>query len=1002
MAFRIASAPVTVNAAGAVNITVPAGVIASDSVLLVYTTPAGAPAPTITLTVPGGASWAAVVDSRVDTNIGWAVYEIRGVAAGNTITATPSTGAAKTLQLLAFSNDIGPGGALFARSGSSAANVIPGRAITAGAKMLVLSLERTLTNGTVVSSAVSTAGAETVTQLSYVEETAGTTNCSIYLGEFTAAANPSGNVTITYSTSSGNGVGLQIVEVAGTEATPSISPSFGGQAAQFTAGTAVPGQAAAFKSASPLSSSSGAATLTVPAGTVASDYVYIATTWGNADAHTVTVTDPPARLPAVTVVPTKVNGNLSWNIQSMTGLVGGDVIKLVVTDGITPNVAAKLFVFDSKLDPPGAPGSRSGSSVATTPIPGVAVIPNTPVYLFAFERTLTASTAITNAVNANGYPVTQLAFEEASGDPNVTVYLSRFTPTAANAGDTTLTYNMAATAPNSGGIAIPAQAAPAAASPVFGASTKGVFSIRVTPPVGLVRVNLGRPSENTIRVKTCTQGVVSVRLAVSTAVDMSNPVFSAAGTPDADGYTALEVPGLVADTDYFWQVEIAGSLTGSVNTCRTWPTPGNIAATTAIIVSSCTKGFGSSLNGPSNPATFQYMAARQDAAGRKARLFVDLGDDFYPHTTSSPMGGVVPPSKQIMRNYWEAQHGQPQRTAFHKNIPTAHTYSDNDFTGSNSDSTMNPESAQLVNEVRRQVLSDGPFGSTDGKGLYWSYLLGRTLIIHTDARTYATNNMAPNSTAGKSMLGATQKAWLLAQFVRDDAAAVIWCHDNQWVGPPGVSTSRPAVDNWQAYSVERQEIADYITSHDVPLLVYVHGDNHSLMYDDGTNNPYGGFPYAMCAPVYQDSGLWTGSNTGGTYGPGPNSQLYTWLEITDTGTEISVRVQGIDTATGVSVVKLDNTSTVQTERPPAGLLHEFYVNVRLEDITPQPNGGGGGGEPGPVGPQGPPGAPGPAGAPGAAGPQGPAGVGVPEVYVGTDAPVPRDGYTIWVDTDAVP
>jgi hypothetical protein len=173
------------------------------------------------------------------------------------------------------------------------------------------------------------------------------------------------------------------------------------------------------------------------------------------------------------------------------------------------------------------------------------------------------------------------------------------------------------------------------------------------------------------------------------------------------------------------------------------------------------------------------------------------------------------------------------------------------------------------------------------------------------------------------------------------------------------------------------------------------------MYDDGTNNPYGGFPYAMCAPVYQDSGLWTGANTGGTYGPGTNSQLYTWLEITDTGTEISVRVQGIDTATGASVVKLDNVSTVQTERPAAALLHEFYTNVRLEDITPQPSGGGGGGgEMGPVGPQGPPGASGPAGAPGPTGPAGPAGVGIPEVWIGTDAPTPRDGYTIWVDTDA--
>ena len=770
-----------------------------------------------------------------------------------------------------------------------------------------------------------------------------------------------------------------------------LQPVFG-QVGQFTTSVSIPGLPGQFKTSSPIASGPDTISATVPSGTVASDWVYIVTTWGNSSVRTVTITEPAAKLPASIIIPSRHDANIGWAINAMTGLVTGDVVKVVLTDGTASNAAVKLFVFDSKLSQPGLVGPRAGA-VATTIVPGVAVVPSNPVYVFSVERTTTDGTLVTNAVNVNGSTVSQVAFDEIPGDPDVSFYLGQLTPTTANSGSTTLTYNMAAGSGNSAGVTIPAVAAAPNAQPTFG-NQKLYFTVQITPPDGLVRVNLGRPSENTIRVKTFTHGVAGVRLAVSTNALMALPLFSATVVPDADGYAYAEVTGLQSDTLYYWQVEVAGALTGSINTCRTWPVPGQVAPVVAIEVSSCQKGFGS-MNGPTDPPTFQHMIARVDAVGNKARVWIDLGDDFYPHSGTSPLGTVFPPSAMAIRNYWEGQHGQPQRTAFHKVIPTAHTYSDNDYIGSNSDSTEAPDISALSNKVRRQVLCDGPFGATDGVGLYWSYLLGRTLIVHTDGRSYSSNVLLPNSAAGKSMLGAVQKQWLKDQFMRTDMGAIVWCHDNQWVGNPGVSSARPGLDNWQAFATERQELADFIVANRVPILIYLHGDNHGLMFDDGTNNAYGGFAYAMTAPIYQDSGAWASPATGGVYGAGANSQLFTWVEITDDGTNITARVDGIDTKTGSVVVKLTNTAKVTALRKAEWLMHEFYRNIHASDVVGLETGGEAGPE-GPVGPTGAPGPQGPAGAPGAKGADGALwwnGVGPP-----TTSPVGSDIGDYYLDT----
>ena len=220
MTFRIASAMVTASGTNG-NIVMPAGTVATDHVLIAYGT-AGAILP-ITVTLPAGASYSVIVPVQTNNNIGWGLYEVWGVVAGDTVFLTTATSISRSIQAFVFTTDIGVQGGIGTRGGvSSVVTNVPGRAINSGAKMLIFAAERTLAAGTAIVSATVSTGEE-VTQLSYAEDISGGTSASFYLGEITAGQNPTGIATITYTGGSGNGVGVQIVEEAGNEAIPQIA-----------------------------------------------------------------------------------------------------------------------------------------------------------------------------------------------------------------------------------------------------------------------------------------------------------------------------------------------------------------------------------------------------------------------------------------------------------------------------------------------------------------------------------------------------------------------------------------------------------------------------------------------------------------------------------------------------------------------------------------------------------------------------------------------------------
>lgn len=421
---------------------------------------------------------------------------------------------------------------------------------------------------------------------------------------------------------------------------------------------------------------------------------------------------------------------------------------------------------------------------------------------------------------------------------------------------------------------------PAAAG--SGGFTFTINPIGVAPPT-TVALRQGLCDSDRIRVLARTTSVTSVRLAVSLNSDMSLPVYSSAVTPDADGYSKLSVTGLSSDTRYYYCIELNGVLDTSVTgVTRTFPAPG--AKSFSFLAASCSYT-------SSNHAVFDAMRTRVGPDSLPARFFAHLGDVHYEHASYQPQP-IAPNDPVEHRTNYENSLMTARQSALWRNIPVSHTYSDNDFCGSNSDSTYAARPAII--SVRHQIMIDPPLPDSAGNGLWRSWVVGRVRFIQTDSRTYMSAKGAADNSS-KTMLGAEQKSWLKARLLESEPIK-IWFHDQAWGGVPSNPGNN---DTWQAFNTERTEIGNFISSNNVKV-VYIHGDSHRLSADNGVLNPYGGFPTVSCAPMDQSSqgGDSTGeANSQGVYpayGVTQPGNQYGWFDVEDDGYQISLTFKGYD------------------------------------------------------------------------------------------------------------
>lgn len=406
----------------------------------------------------------------------------------------------------------------------------------------------------------------------------------------------------------------------------------------------------------------------------------------------------------------------------------------------------------------------------------------------------------------------------------------------------------------------------------------------------------GAPSATGFKVRTKTADASSARVKVGTNEAVTTGVvYGTAGTPDASGWSESVVTGLSAGTKYYYAVELTGAetvTTVKVGEAKTLPTNGTIR----IAFGSC--------HDLGNQGSTDVAYTR--ALTRDPDMFWSLGDTPYSDTLST--------SQATQLGFLETQlasiAGWRQILA---GVPTVYIKSDHD--SSDNDSGTGAWTAPN----RAAYLQAFPtIDRPDPSGLYGTLELGsRVLFIFTDSRYFCT---------ASTKLGATQLAWLKGQFEREHPVK-IWVQDGTWLDDRAPD---PVDDTWAFYASERAEIGAHWAANGAGTLISAHGDQHAISADDGSGNPWGGFPTVCAAPFRNNASHKTG-NPGSDWSQGiwPTTagavvNQYGMLDLTDTGSQITVAFRGYDSS-DVQRVALD--VVVPTETPSGASTAGVTVSV---------------------------------------------------------------------------
>jgi len=434
----------------------------------------------------------------------------------------------------------------------------------------------------------------------------------------------------------------------------------------------------------------------------------------------------------------------------------------------------------------------------------------------------------------------------------------------------------------------------------------------------------GAPTSAQFQVVSALTGATSVRLKVGTDAALTQNVqFAAAQAPDSLGYVRHTAAGLTAATQYFYRLADnpggGETLIGPVGMCRTLPPSGSPQSFRVALVSCVTQ------NAADPSAMNDWVAWAPDLA-------IFTGDQNY--------SGTVSTSTSTQVGVYETQiagSGSGDGTAaaagygssyamMHGRAWGYYCRSDHEAGADNGDSNNAWTATNIA--AAQQVFPFGTLGDTAAtpRGLYQAWTVGRVRFIMIDVRNLDRSPGANTDNSSKTMLGATQLAWLQNQLLQPEPLKII-IGDVQWQGDPTTFLLTNGPDKWWSYTTERSAILAFIAANAarVGSLMFWHGDCHALASSTAVQNTWGGFPVYCAAPMHNTGGgLDLGSfgqswnNTGGSV------RGYGRITITDDGHTITSQFAGWDAVGQVARITQTDTFTCPlAARSPAGLMASF-------------------------------------------------------------------------------
>lgn len=321
--------------------------------------------------------------------------------------------------------------------------------------------------------------------------------------------------------------------------------------------------------------------------------------------------------------------------------------------------------------------------------------------------------------------------------------------------------------------------------------------------------------------------LIGLRTALS--ADMkTGPLDHPAHVHNKVGFNKWSVTDLTAGTSYWHQLHVNGVPTGPVCRFRTLR-PIGVPCTTTIAVGGCKRG-----NAKSN--TFDDMVSW--APDR----VMNLGDLGYPDRLNT--------NPKTHEWNWAAQLIDPPMLAIQAQGCVDYIASDHDTTGGldNPSNLNNPISAANLVAWQEMIPARMADQRTPRRGRYRSEVEGNVRFIKLDTRnqdrTDVRASKIPPDDPRSSMLGATQRAWLLGEIDEAAVAGQFCCifSDVGWYGTADLGADRKIMvsnsDKWIAYIYERDLISDHITEAYARQgkgcnAMVVNSDTHALQQDSG-------------------------------------------------------------------------------------------------------------------------------------------------------------------------
>jgi hypothetical protein len=413
--------------------------------------------------------------------------------------------------------------------------------------------------------------------------------------------------------------------------------------------------------------------------------------------------------------------------------------------------------------------------------------------------------------------------------------------------------------------------------PTSGAYRVRTWTLAVTPAaVPTVQyANVGAVTDEgfSVAVKALNADEVQIRVGSTT---------SSAASFDSDGWATATISGLDPDTEYDYDIILDGTEEfNDYGTITTFPVPGT--------PTSGSFAFGSCFN----PTTISGTSTGPFAniLARGPRFWIHGGDYHYEDNSSTSTSSHVADMEKSLA------YSSGLRN-LHANAGCLYSPGDHDNGGNNA--FAGPYTpATVAAKLKTIPFYDRP----DSSALYHSAVFGRIRLIILDTRSKSIEEM--------TRLGSTQLAWLEEQLQEPEPVKFVWT-DSAWMDTRPASSGS---DTWERFDDERAEIVGYIDNA-VGQVIIIHGDQHSLGADDGSNNPFGGVPVLSGAPYKQTTSFKTANpSTDWSNGRWPTTsdvgaEQYMYCSFTDDGEEIVLNFTGYDTSNTSRV-----TMTVNVEAP---------------------------------------------------------------------------------------